>query len=86
MTISEVFTKTVDSTLAPLSIWLHRGTKRRFMKKNLVGDKVTASEKGGFASKTGFLRRRLRASVTGLNVTGSSGDKNVTKPNGIRSE
>lgn len=24
------------------------------MKKNLVGDKVTASEKGGFASKTGF--------------------------------
>ncbi|MDD6519753.1 MAG: hypothetical protein PUF24_06185 [Oribacterium sp.] len=56
------------------------------MKKNLVGDKVTASEKGGFASKTGFLRRRLRASVTGLNVTGSSGDKNVTKPNGIRSE
>ena len=69
-----------------LSIWLHRGTKRRFMKKNLVGDKVTTSEKGGFASKTGFLRRRLRASVTGLNVTGSSGDKNVTKPNGIRSE
>lgn len=56
------------------------------MKKNLVGDKVTASEKGGFASKIGFLRKWLRASVTGLNVTGSSGDKNVTKPNGIRSE
>ena len=50
------------------------------MKKNLVGDKVTASEKGGFASKIGFLRKWLRASVTGLNVTGSSGDKNVTKP------
>ena len=49
------------------------------MKKNLVGDKVTASEKGGFASKTGFLRRRLRASVTGLNVIGSSEKENVKK-------
>lgn len=69
-----------------LSIWLREGTKERFTKKNLGGDKVTASEKGGFASKIGFLRKWLRASVTGLNVTGSSGDKNVTKPNGIRSE
>ena len=63
-----------------LSIWLREGTKERFTKKNLGGDKVTASEKGGFASKIGFLRKWLRASVTGLNVTGSSGDKNVTKP------
>ena len=68
-----------------LSIWLHRGTKRRFMKKNLGGDKVTASEKGGFASKTGFLLRWRIVRVAGLNGTGSSEAENVTKPNGIRS-
>ena len=68
-----------------LSIWLRGGTKGRFTKKSLDGDKVTASEAGGFASKTAFLLRWRSASVTGLNVTGSSGDENVTKPNGIRS-
>ena len=69
-----------------LSIWLRGGTKGRFTKKSLGGDKVTASETGGFASKTAFLLRWRKASVTGLNVTGSSGDENVTKPNGIRSK
>ena len=37
-----------------LSIRLREGTKERFTKKNLGGNKVTASEKGGSASKTGF--------------------------------
>ena len=46
--------------------------------------KVTASEKGGFASKTAFLLRWRSASVSGLNVTGSSEVENVTKPNGTR--
>ena len=50
------------------------------MKKNLVGDKVTASEKGGSASKIGFLRKWRRARVTGLNVIGSSEKENVKKP------
>ena len=68
-----------------LSIWLRGGTTGRFTKKSLGGDKVTASEKGGFASKTAFLLRWRRAKVTGLNVTGSSGEENVKKPNGIRS-
>ena len=40
-----------------LSIWLRRGNNRRFRKKNLNRDKVTASEKGGFASKSAFLLR-----------------------------
>ena len=35
----------------PLSIWLRRGVKRRFTRESLVGDKVTASGMGGFASK-----------------------------------
>ena len=68
-----------------LSFWLRGGTKGRFTKKSLGADKVTASETGGFASKIAFLLRWRSASVTGLNVTGSSGDENVTKPNGIRS-
>ena len=38
-----------------LSIWLRRGNTGRFTKKNLDGDKVTASEMGGFASKIGIL-------------------------------
>ena len=38
-----------------LSIWLRRGNTGRFTKKNLGGDKVTASEMGGFASKIGIL-------------------------------
>ena len=37
-----------------LSIWLRGGNKWRFTKKSLGGDKVIASENGGFASKTGF--------------------------------
>ena len=68
-----------------LSIWLRGETKGRFTKKNLGGDKVTVSEMGGFASKTGFLLRWCRVRVTGLNVTGSSEKENVKKPNGIRS-
>ena len=67
-----------------LSIWLRGGTKGRFTKKSLGGDKVTASEKGGFASKTAFLLRWRWASVTGLNVTGSSEAENANKPNGTR--
>ena len=67
-----------------LSIWLRGGTKGRFKKKNLGGDKVNASEKGGFASKTAFLLRWRSAGVSGLNVTGSSEVENVTKPNGTR--
>ena len=63
-----------------LSIWLREGTKERFTKKNLGGDKVTASEKGGSASKIGFLRKWRRARVTGLNVIGSSEKENVKKP------
>ena len=38
-----------------LSIWLRRGNTGRFTKKNLDGDKVTASEMGGFASEIGTL-------------------------------
>ena len=68
-----------------LSIWLRRGNTGRFTKKNLDGDKVTASEMGGFASKTGFLLRWRIVRVAGLNGTGSSEAENVTKPNGIRS-
>ena len=67
-----------------LSIWLRGGTKGRFTKKSLGGDKVTASETGGFASKTAFLLRWRSASVTGLNVTGSSEAENAKKPNGTR--
>ena len=67
-----------------LSIWLRGGNTKQFTKKSLGGDKVTASEKGGFASKTAFLLRWRSASVTGLNVTGSSEVENVTKPNGTR--
>ena len=67
-----------------LSIWLRGGNTRRFTKKSLGGDKVTASEKGGFASKTAFLLRWRSANVSGLNVTGSSEAENVTKPNGTR--
>ena len=37
-----------------LSIWLRGRNNGRFRKKSLDGDKVTASEKGGFASKTAF--------------------------------
>ena len=68
-----------------LSIWLRGGPKGRFTKKSLGGDKVTASEKDGFASKSGFLLRWCRARVAGLNVTGSPGEEMVKKPNGIRS-
>ena len=67
-----------------LSIWLRGGNTKRFTKKSLGGDKVTASEKDGFASKTAFLLRWRSASVSGLNVTGSSEVENVTKPNGTR--
>ena len=67
-----------------LSIWLRGGTNGRFTKKSLGGDKVTASETGGFASKIAFLLRWRSASVSGLNVTGSSEVENVTKPNGTR--
>ena len=35
--------------------------------------------------KTGFYSDGAGARVAGLNVTGSSGDENVTKPNGIHS-
>ena len=38
-----------------LSIWLREGTKERFTKKNLGGDKVTALNMGGFASKIEIL-------------------------------
>ena len=68
----------------PLSIWLRGGTKGRFKKKNLGGDKVTASEKGGFASITGFLRRWRWARAAGLNAIGSSGKENAKILNGIR--
>ena len=68
-----------------LSIWLRGVNNGRFTIKSLGGDKVTASETGGFASKTAFLLSWRRASVTGLNVTGSSGAENVRKPNGTRS-
>ena len=67
-----------------LSIWLLEGNNGRFTKQSLARDKVTASETSGFASKTAFLLRWRSASVTGLNVTGSSGDEIVKKPNGIR--
>ena len=67
-----------------LSIWLRGGTKGRFKKNNLGGDKVTASEKVGFASKTGFLRRWRWARAAGLNVTGSSGKETAKILNGIR--
>ena len=69
-----------------LSIWLRGWNNGRFRKKSLGGDKVTASKMGGFASKTGFLLRWRRVRVAGLNVTGSSGEENVTKPNGTRCE
>ena len=67
-----------------LSFWLRGGTKGRFTKKSLGADKVTASETGGFASKIAFLLRWRSASVTGLNVTGSSEAENAKKPNGTR--
>ena len=67
-----------------LSIWLRGGTKWRFKKKNLGGDKVNASEKGGFASITDFLRRRRWARAAGFNVTGSSVKENAKILNGIR--
>ena len=67
-----------------LSIWLRGVNNGRFTMKSLGGDKVTASETGGFASKTAFLLSWRRASVTGLNVTGSSGEENAKKPNVIR--
>ena len=63
-----------------LSIWLRGGNTVRFRKKSLGGDKVTASETVGFASKNGFLLRWRRARVAGLNVTGSSGEDHVKKP------
>lgn len=66
-----------------LSIWLRGGNWRRFTKKSLGGDKVTASENGGFASKTAILLGWRRARVTGLNVTGSPEEETAKKPNGI---
>ena len=38
-----------------LSIWLRGGHTGRLTKKNLDGDKVTASEMGGFVSKIAIL-------------------------------
>ena len=67
-----------------LSIWLRGGKYEAIYEEKSGRSKVTASEKGGFASKTAFLLRWRSASVTGLNVTGSSGDEIVKKPNGIR--
>ena len=66
-----------------LSIWLRGGNKWRFTKKSLGGDKVTASENGGFASKTGILLGWRWARVTVINVTGSPEEENAKKPNGI---
>ena len=69
-----------------LSIWLRRGNTGRFTKKNLDGDKVTASEMGGFASKIGISLGFYWVRVTGLNVIDSPGEETVKKPNGIRFE
>lgn len=66
-----------------LSIWLRGGNKWRFTKKSLGGDKVTASENGGFASKTGISLGWRWARVTVINVTGSPEEENAKKPNGI---
>lgn len=60
-----------------LSIWLCGAIKRRFTKRSLGGDKVTASGNGGFASKTGISLGWRAARVKGLNVTGSSEGENV---------
>ena len=38
-----------------LSIWLRGWNNGRFSKKSLGGDKVTASEMGGFVSKIAIL-------------------------------
>ena len=67
-----------------LSIWLRGGTKGRFTKKSLGGDKVTASGNGSFASKTGISLGWRAARVKGLNVTGLPKEENAKKPNGIR--
>ena len=67
-----------------LSIWLRRWNTGRFTKKNLDGDKVTASEMGGFASKIGISLGFYWARVTGLNVIDSPGEEAVKKYNGIR--
>ena len=50
-----IFTARERFEAVTLSIWLRRGNTGRFTKKNLDGDKVTASEMGGFASKIGIL-------------------------------
>ena len=68
-----------------LSIWLRGGTTGRFTKKSLGGDKVTASEKGGFASKIEISLGFYWTRVTGLNVIDSPGEETVKKPDGIRS-
>ena len=67
-----------------LSIWLCGAIKRRFTKKSLGGDKVTASGNGSFASKTGISLGWRAARVKRLNVTGLPKEENAKKPNGIR--
>lgn len=67
-----------------LSMW-RQGTARGRLQQKCGGrDKVTASKMGGFASKNEISLGYYRARTTGLNVTGSPGNKNVKKPNGIR--
>ncbi len=58
--------------------------KRRFTKKSLGGDKVTASGNGSFASKTEISLGWRAARVKVLNVTGLPKEENAKKPNGIR--